>query len=192
MPDCCAIARNDNTCLLCRAISPGLNADSYLTAAQGELKTKTNWLFALKPRWALTAFVVIDIICFGMGMGVPVFCILFGFLVGWYIVRNVTANTPHIREVLRKIFRYAVITSSFTFVLSAVAWGRCITWLFDANADLANFGIPMILFEPRASFIGWLVLMIAVSPFLQLLTTLFSSHLALLRWVRTSSQNHNT
>ena len=142
----------------------------------------------LKPGWALAAFIVIDIICFGMGMGVPIFCILFGFLVGWYIVRNVTANTPHIREVLRKIFRYAVITSSFTFVLLAVAWGRCITWLFDPNADLANFGIPMILFEPRASFIGWLVLMIAVSPFLQLLTTLFSSHLALLHWVRTNNQ----
>ncbi len=54
--------------------------------------------------------------------------------------------------------------------------------LSDPAADLANFGIPPILYEPRASFIGWLVLMIAISPVLQLLTTLLGSHLALIRW----------
>ena len=32
--------------------------------------------------------------------------------------------------------------------------------LFDPTADLANFGIPQLLYEPLASFIGWLVLMI--------------------------------
>jgi hypothetical protein len=56
--------------------------------------------------------------------------------------------------------------------------------LFDPGADLANFGIPLILYEPRASFIGWLVLMIVISPVLQLLTTLLGSHLALIRWAR--------
>jgi len=40
------------------------------------------------------------------------------------------------------------------------------------------------LYEPAASFIGWLVLMIVISPFLQLLMTLFGSHLALLWWSR--------
>jgi hypothetical protein len=38
----------------------------------------------------------------------------------------------------------------------------------------------MILYDPTASFVGWLVLMIAVSPFLQLLTTVFGSHLTLM------------
>jgi hypothetical protein len=55
--------------------------------------------------------------------------------------------------------------------------------LFDRAADLANFGIPMILYEPRASFIGWLLLMIFVSPFLQFLMTLFGAHLALWVWL---------
>ncbi len=56
--------------------------------------------------------------------------------------------------------------------------------LSDPAADLANFGIPPILYEPRASFIGWLVLMIAISPVLQLLMSLLGSHLALIRWAR--------
>jgi hypothetical protein len=41
----------------------------------------------------------------------------------------------------------------------------------------------MILYEPRASFIGWLVLMILISPVLQMLTTLFGSYLTLLGWL---------
>ncbi len=48
--------------------------------------------------------------------------------------------------------------------------------LFDPSADLANFGIPLILFDPTASFVGWLALMIVISPFLQFLMTLFGAH----------------
>ena len=62
--------------------------------------------------------------------------------------------------------------------------------LFDPRADLANFGIPLILFDPQASFIGWLVLMIAISPFLQLLATLFGSHLTLLAWLQSDVDRH--
>lgn len=76
------------------------------------------------------------------------------------------------------ILQGAALTSAFTFVGMAVIWGRCIAMLFDPTADLANFGIPLILYEPAASFIGWVVLMIAISPFLQFLMTLFGAHLA--------------
>ncbi len=117
-------------------------------------------------------------------MGVPIFCILFGFLVGWYIARMVTATTEQVQEVLPKLLVYAGVTSAFTFVVMAVMWGRCIVMLFDPRADLANLGIPLILYDPKASFIGWLVLMIVISPFLQLLTTFFGSHLTLLGWLR--------
>jgi len=51
---------------------------------------------------------------------------------------------------------------------------------------LANFGIPLILYEPRASFIVWLILMIVISPFLQFLMTLFGAQLALL-WRRSGA-----
>jgi len=143
-----------------------------------------NRLFTLKPGWALGVFMVLDTMCVGIGMGVPIFCILLGFLVGWYMVRMVTATTEQIREVLRKLLLYAAITSAFTLVVMTVIWGRCISMLFDPGTDFASFGIPLILYDPKASFIGWLILMIAVSPFLQLLATLFGSHLTLLNWLR--------
>jgi hypothetical protein len=51
--------------------------------------------------------------------------------------------------------------------------------LLDPSADLANFGIPLILFDPRASFIGWIVLMTIISPILQVLATAFASSVRL-------------
>jgi len=142
-----------------------------------------NKLFTLRPLWALGIFVVLDIICVGMGMGVPIFCILFGFLVGWYIVKNITATTTHVREVFRKVLLYATVTAAVTLLGMVAIWGPTISILFDPGKDLANTGVPMILYEPKASFIGWIVLMIVISPALQLLTTLFGSHLALLGWL---------
>jgi len=141
-------------------------------------------LIALKPGWALGVYVILDTLCVGMGMGVPIFCILFGFVVGWTIVRYVTATTVDIRRVLTKVLLYAALTSAYTFLVMAVIWGRCVPMLFDAGADFANFGIPLILYDPQISFIGWLVLMIAISPFLQLLATVFGAYLALLHWLR--------
>jgi hypothetical protein len=149
-----------------------------------------NRLYTLKPLYALVAFVLIDTICVGLGMGVPILCILFGFPVGWYIVRRVTARTERIRDVVGRLLPYAALTSAFTFVVMAAIWGSCIPMLFDPHADLADFGIPMILFGPQASFIGWLVLMIVISPFLQLLATLFGAHVTLLVWLR--SDAHGT
>jgi len=48
--------------------------------------------------------------------------------------------------------------------------------LFDA----VQFGIPMILYEPKVSFIGWLALMIVISPVLQWLMMLAGAQLGLI------------
>ena len=143
-------------------------------------------ILTIKPSWALGLYMVLDTICAGMGMGVPIFCILFGFLVGWYNARMLTATATPIEQTLKKLLLYAVTTCAFTFLLMAVIWARIIPMLWDPSADLANFGIPMILYDPRASFIGWLVLMIVISPCLQLLTTIFASHVMLIAWTRRS------
>jgi len=137
-------------------------------------------LLRMKPRWVVALFVFLDTICVGMGMGVPIFCILFGFLVGWYVVRRLVVAGADLPQVLNRVFFQAVVTSAYTFVVMAALWSPTVKWLFDPAADLANFGIPLILYDPRASLIGWLVLMIIISPFLQLLTTLFGAHLTLL------------
>ena len=140
------------------------------------------WL-ELKPKWVLGIFIILDIVWIGMGMGVPFFCILFGFLVGWYIVWNITTTTDNVRMVLRRVLLYTVVTATVTLLGMLIIWGPSISFLFDPGRDLVNTGVPMILYEPRASFIGWLVLMIVISPFLQLLTTLFGSYMAMLRWL---------
>ena len=136
-----------------------------------------------RPVWGFLGFAVADIICTGAGMGVPIFCILLGFPVGYAIARSLVTRPLTFRELLTKMLRCAALTSAFTFLLMAVLWGPVATRLADPAFDVANFGIPLILYVPLASFVGWLVLMIVVSPFLQLLTTLFGAHVTLLWWL---------
>ena len=51
----------------------------------------------------LLGYTAADVVCVGVGMGVPVFCILLGFPVGWLIVGHVTAGVSDIGAVLRKV-----------------------------------------------------------------------------------------
>jgi len=149
-------------------------------------------LLGLRPLWALAIFTLLDIVCVGMGMGVPIFCILFGFLVGWFAVKYITAKVIPVPEVFRRVLLYATLTATVTLLGMVVIWGPTISFLFDPGRDLANIGVPMILYEPTASFIGWLVLMIVISPFLQLLTTLFGSYLALMSWLNDGEKSSVT
>ncbi len=144
-------------------------------------------LLRLKPIWAFAVYALLDTVCAGAGMGVPFFCILLGFPAGWYIARLVIQENPTLRLMLRKGLRYAVFCSLITFALMAAIWGMAVSMLFDAGADLASFGIPMILYEPRASFIGWLVLMVVVSPLLQLLAAVFGTYVTLTVWAKESN-----
>ena len=145
-------------------------------------------IFSLRIRWALALFAFGDIVCIGLGMGVPFFCILFGLPVGWYLARRIAMRPFDTRRMLSKVLLGAALTSAFTFVGIALLWGRCVVMLFDPAADLANFGIPLILYEPVASFVGWIVLMIVISPFLQFLMTLFGAHLTWLWWLSTGGR----
>ncbi len=150
-----------------------------------------NKLFTIRRAWAFAIFIILDTVFIGMGMGVPILCILFGFFVGWYIIRSMAAVGEQTVEILRKLLLYAIATSAYTFVVMAAIWGPWAVILFDPSTDYTNLGVPFILYDPKASFIGWLVLMILISPFLQLLTTLFGSHLTLLRMLHRDTQTHN-
>ena len=135
-------------------------------------------------KWAaFVVFVLLDVICVGMGMGVPIFCIAVGFPVGWYIAARALRATSNVGTVLKRTVVQGTVTSAVTFAMMVLIWGNTARMLGDPAADFANFGIPMILYDPKISFVGWLILMIFISPFLQLLTTLFSSHLTLLVWL---------
>jgi len=138
------------------------------------IRHRRSWLLPV------VAFLVLDTMAVGMGMGVPIFPILLGFPVGWLLPRFLPGSTHTWPQALRRLLLFSGLCAGYTFLLLLLLWGPTVRLLFDPAADLANFGIPMILYQPRASFIGWLVLMILISPFLQLLTTLFGAHLAML------------
>jgi hypothetical protein len=143
---------------------------------------------------AFAAYVALDVVAAGMGMGVPIFCILLGFPAGWYAMRVAAARLERERgpadvpppggvsvALLRQVSVYALVASGVTLFGMAVLWGAWgLAVLFDPATDYGRLGMPLLLFEPKASFIGWLVLMIVVSPVLQLLAMVFGSHVALL------------
>ncbi len=143
-----------------------------------------NKFLQIRPVWLLVIYIIVDVICVGMGMGVPIFCILFGFIVGYFVVRFVTQREVELPSIMHNTFIIVLITTSVTFLAMLALWMPfAASYLFDPAKDLANTGVPLILFEPRASFIGWIVLMVLISPFLQLLTTLFSAYLTQLGWL---------
>ena len=123
----------------------------------------------------LVAFVIVDILAVGAGMGVPIFAILLGFAVGWIAPTVLSAPGDEGLAVLRRSLIAACLTAGFTAALMLLIWGPTVRLLFGPARGLANFGIPMWLYEPRPSFIGWLVLMVIVSPVLQALTTGFAA-----------------
>ncbi len=136
----------------------------------------------LNTKVAFFVYVFIDVICIGIGMGVPILSIMLGFPVGWYITRRVIQQTKFSQATLKQILKNSVLTSGVTFIIMIVIWGGTISWLFNPDADFQNFGHPFILYDPKISFIGWLILMVFISPFLQLLSTVFASFLTLIRW----------
>lgn len=117
-------------------------------------------IFRLNTKVVFIIFIILDLFCVAMGMGVPIFSILFGFPIGWYIAKKAILNSEDVNYILKKILQYTLVTSTFTFFIMSILWGRTISMLFDSNPDLKNFGIPLILYDPKISFIGWLFLMI--------------------------------
>jgi hypothetical protein len=151
-----------------------------------------NRFYGLKWGWALLLYGLLDLVCVGLGMGVPIVCILLGGVVGWYAARRVVARriaarriiltTAALQDLLKRTLITCAIAAAFTFLVMAALWGWMAPLLFDPSADLVQTGIPMILYEPWASLIGRLALMIVISPFLQFLMALLGAYLALLRW----------
>ena len=133
----------------------------------------------LKLGWVIVIYILLDGLATGIGMGVPFFNILFGFPVGVYLTLRLRKQSQLDENLIRRVLKWSALSACVTLLLMLVIWSSMASMLFDPAADLANFGIPMILYEPRASFIGWLALMILISPFLQFLMSLFGTQLML-------------
>jgi len=135
--------------------------------------------FKLNLAVIIILFVVANLICTALGMGVPIFNILFGFFIGWYISKRAIILSGSIDNIFKKILIYCSICASFTFIIMVVIWARTIPMLFNPAADFENFGIPLILYDPKISFIGWIILMIVISPFLQFISSIFTAYITL-------------
>ncbi|MBG0787557.1 MAG: hypothetical protein H0S79_20905 [Anaerolineaceae bacterium] len=138
-------------------------------------------LIQMKLKSAILSFILLDLFSIGLGMGVPFFTILLGLPVGWWLARRLGEKPQPLHALLGSLLKVAALTAAFSVLVLAVIWLPSLTWLFDPSRDLANFGMPLILFEPLASFIGWQVLMVVISPFLQMLMTVFG---AVVTWWR--------
>ena len=138
-------------------------------------------ILKINKKTSFVIYIVLDTLFVGMGMGVPFFCILFGFPSGWYLSKSLKHQKLQINDISSRILKYATLTSLVTLAWMLIIWGPMITMLQNPSANFADFGIPLILYDPKLSFIGWIILMIFISPFLQLLMTVFASHVALWR-----------
>lgn len=136
-------------------------------------------IFKINKKAVFVIYIILDTLLVGIGMGVPFFCMLLGFPAGWYIAKRLTLSKMSTNDVLNRILKYAIFTSCVTFAWMLAIWGPISAMILNNDTDFANFGIPMILYDPKISFIGWITLMIFISPFLQLIITIFASHVAL-------------
>ncbi len=141
-------------------------------------------IFRFKPLKVFLIYVVLDIFFMGIGMGVPFFNIIFGFVVGWYLVKWISIDMSETKDILKRMLIYSCISAGVTFLGMLLIWGWSVKMLFGPVNEIENFGLPQILYEPRMSFIAWLLLMIMISPFLQLLTTVFAGNLIMLSLYR--------
>ncbi|MDZ4167946.1 MAG: hypothetical protein U1E08_09680 [Coriobacteriia bacterium] len=124
------------------------------------------------PFWRhhIAAIVIglLNVFAIGLGMGVPIFAIGLGFPVGWWFATRPGAG-PIARATLLQLVLAAAGLAGSSLVVLAVVWGPQVPNAFDPAFDAAAFGIPLILYGSQASMIGWLVLMMLVSPVLQFL-----------------------
>lgn len=60
----------------------------------------------------IAVFVALDVLAVGMGMGVPLFAIGLGFLVGWFLPGFLKLRAPYTAADLRALLRGALLTSA--------------------------------------------------------------------------------
>ena len=94
--------------------------------------------------WILIIFsVIIFVILSGIGMGVPIMNILFGFLVGWYSTRRVQILYNEQKKRFSKIFIYSLFCAGITLIIMLAIWGTTIPMLFvrSTNSKLSILGL---------------------------------------------------
>lgn len=121
--------------------------------------------------------VLLNILLTGLGMGVPIFNILLSLPIGYYLNKGRQEDQ---KQRLQTVLKTALLLSGLTLILMLIIWLPALKWLTDPSLDVAQFGHPFWLYDPETSFIGWIILMVFVSPILQMLGHVFGGVLAIL------------
>lgn len=124
---------------------------------------------------ALFAYAMLDVLMAAAGMGVPVFCILLAVPVGAFCAARAEYFLKDIGPAMRRVLRYSLITSGVTLVVMTGFWWWLLPYLPRNGPDVHRLAIPLILYEPKLSLIGWVVLMLMVAPAAQFVVMLASA-----------------
>jgi hypothetical protein len=134
--------------------------------------------FTMKAWAAIGMLALVELLTVGMGMGVPFFTIVAGFLVGWYVAMRHLASEGVSPAMLRTSLRDVSLAPAMTLVLMLAIWGPKFALLNNPSFDAAKWGIPLVLYTSTASFWGWQALMIVISPLLQLAAAVFAVYVS--------------
>jgi len=111
----------------------------------------------------------------GAGMGVPIFCILMGVPYGFLVVNKIfkkESQTHRHYHFYSGIIKASAILALSTFVFMIIIWIPWVIKSFAPGFDYKTTGMPLILYTLKASFWGWMTLMIIISPLLQFMTSI--------------------
>lgn len=111
----------------------------------------------------------------GAGMGVPVFCIFMGIPYGVLVVTKMLKKELHSNRhhhFYSGIIKASAVLAVSTFVFMLIIWLPWILKSFAPGFDYETTGMPLILYTLKASFWGWITLMIVISPVLQFMTSI--------------------
>jgi hypothetical protein len=111
----------------------------------------------------------------GAGMGVPLFCILMGIPYGVLVVikmlkKEIHSNRHH--HFYSGIIRASTVLAFSTFIFMLIIWLPWILKSFAPGFDYKTTGMPLLLYTLKASFWGWVTLMVIISPILQLMASI--------------------
>jgi len=131
--------------------------------------------------------ILINGVCVGAGMGVPIFCIImgapYGFLVANKMIKKELQTNRH-HHFYSGILKASALLALSTLVFMLIIWIPWVLRSFAPGFDYKNTGMPLILYTLKASFWGWITLMIVISPILQFMTSISSAVAAVWMFLR--------
>jgi len=111
-------------------------------------------ILKISPTKAVILYIFLDVICTGLGMGVPFFNILLGLPTGWFLTSRAIEKTWDPFEPARDSLKKGLLTSLFTMVQMIFIWWPYFLKFFEKGFDFKNTGIPYILYTPKASLVS--------------------------------------